>query len=200
MIKNIIFDFGDIFINLDKPATAREMEKFGYLETTPELTSIFDSYEKGLLTSNEFLNLTNTIFPKATKQELINAWNAILLDFPDYRLEFLESLVQENDYRMFLLSNTNDIHIEFVKEYMGKEKYNRFKECFEVFHLSYEMNMRKPEAEIYQFVLDESNLDPAETFFVDDTKENTDSASKLGIKVWNLRVGIEDITDIKSKL
>ncbi|WP_350288261.1 HAD family phosphatase [uncultured Croceitalea sp.] len=200
MIKNLILDFGDIFINLDKPATAKAMQKFGFTSITPELDILFKDYEKGLVTSNEFLNATGQLFPKASKKELTDAWNAILLDFPDYRLEFLEGLKESKEFRLFLLSNTNDIHIEFVKKQMGANKYERFKNCFEVFYLSYEMKMRKPDAEIFEFVLKANNLVAQETLFVDDTKENTDTASLLGIKTWNLKVGEEDITALKSKL
>ncbi len=200
MIKNIIFDFGDIFINLDKPATAKEMEKFGFQGLTPELERLFHTYEKGLITSDEFISNVGTTFPKATPQQLTNAWNAILLDFPENRLEFIENLAKENTYRLLLLSNTNDIHIECVKEQMGWKNYNRFKNCFDQFYLSHEIFLRKPDAEIYQFVLDKNNLIPSETFFVDDTKENTDSALELGINVWNLKVGEEDIINLKFKL
>lgn len=200
MIKNLILDFGDIFINLDKPATAREMSQFGFTTITPELQTLFDDYEKGLMSSDQFLETTGALFPKANKQDLIDAWNAILLDFPDYRLEFLEALAATKKYRLFLLSNTNDIHIEYVKSVMGQEKFNRFKNPFEVFYLSYEMGMRKPDAEIFEFVVTENELNPSETLFVDDTKENTATAAQLGIQIWNLQVGKEDIIDLKAHL
>lgn len=200
MIKNIILDFGDIFINLDKLATANAMQKFDFTEITPELNSLFENYEKGLVTTDYFLNTTQHLFPKASEKDLINAWNAILLDFPDYRLQFLEELSQNKKYRLFLLSNTNDLHIKFVKNQMGSDNYERFKSCFEVFYLSYEMKMRKPDTEIFEFVLKENALIAEETFFVDDTKENTDTAKLLGIKTWNLKVGEEDITALKTKL
>lgn len=200
MIKNLILDFGDIFINLDKPATAKAMQPFGFTEITSELNSLFEEYEKGLVTTISFLDITNRLFPKTTKQNLIDAWNAILLDFPDYRLDFLEGLAKTNKYRLFLLSNTNDLHIEFVKNQMGSIRYERFKSCFEVFYLSYEMKMRKPDSEIFEFVLKENNLIAEETFFADDTKENTDAAKQLGIQTWNLKVGEEDIIDLKTKL
>ena len=200
MIKNIILDFGDIFINLDKGATAQAMKPFGFKEITPELDSLFKAYEKGKVSSDEFLSTVSKQFPSATHSDLIGAWNAILLDFPIRRLEFIEQLAQEKIYRLFLLSNTNDIHIEYVKQQMGMLDYNRFKNAFEVFYLSYEMGMRKPDAEIFEYVLQENGLEASETLFVDDTSENTDTASTLGIVTWNLKVGEEDITQLKSRL
>jgi len=87
-----------------------------------------------------------------------------------------------------------------VRQQIGKERDNRFKNVFDVFYLSYEIGMRKPDEEIFQFVLDENGLIAEETFFVDDVQENTVAAAGLGIKVWNLRVGQEDITQLKSRL
>ncbi|SDQ68994.1 HAD family hydrolase [Flagellimonas zhangzhouensis] len=200
MIKNIIFDFGDVLINLDKPATARAMLDYGFKGLTPELEHLFNTYEKGLVASGQFLDEVSMHFPNASRDYLTEAWNAILLDFPEERLQFLENLAQENEYKLFLLSNTNDLHIEYVKSAIGMERFNRFKNAFDVFYLSYEIGMRKPDAEIYEFVLDQNQLEPTETFFVDDLKENTDSAAALGIKVWNLQVGQEDVLQLKSKL
>ncbi|MCL6265648.1 HAD family hydrolase [Flagellimonas myxillae] len=200
MIKNIILDFGDIFIDLDKPATARAMKKYGFTKLTPDLETLFNAYEKGEMDSPSFLKQVSKYFPDATEDYLIDAWNAILKDFPKSRLDFVEQLGKEGRYRLFLLSNTNDLHIEFVRNRIGKENFARFENSFEVFYLSYEMGMRKPDAEIFEFVLNTHNLVPEETLFVDDTKENTDTAASLGIQVWNLQVGKEDITELKRHL
>lgn len=200
MIKNIIFDFGDIFINLDKQAPFREMTKYGFTYLTPELDRLSKNYEMGLLETPTFLSAIQVIFPMADKEQLQLAWNAIILDFPEYRLEFIERLKTENKYRLFLLSNTNDLHIEKVKAVMGSERYHRFYDCFERFYLSHEIKMRKPNTDIYKFVLKENALNAVETFFVDDTKENTKSATTLGIKVWDLDVGKQDIVELHNHL
>ncbi|KGK31433.1 HAD-IA family hydrolase [Cellulophaga sp. E6(2014)] len=200
MIKNIIFDFGDIFINLDKLAVFKALANVGYIEVTPELDDIFKAYEMGLMTSENFILKLNQIFPSATPKELKDAWNSILLDFPENRLLFLEQLAAEKKYRLFLLSNTNEIHIDYVINAMGEAQFNRFKDCFEKFYLSHEIKLRKPNKDIYEFVLNENNLIAEETFFVDDTQENTAASTALGIKSWNLLVGKEDIIQLKTKL
>ena len=133
MIKNIIFDFGDIFINLDKQAPLIEMSKFGLTQMTPELDTIFKNYEMGLMKSDDFINVLQSIFSDASREQIITAWNSIILDFPEERLTFIEQLKKENKYRLFLLSNTNDLHIEKVKISMGLERFKRFKNCFEEF-------------------------------------------------------------------
>ncbi|WP_047245144.1 HAD family hydrolase [Maribacter thermophilus] len=200
MIKNIIFDFGDIFINLDKKAVFKKMSLFGFTTPTKELEILGQQYETGLVSTQEFINRINQIYPQATPNKIIEAWNSIILDFPEYRLDFISTLASEGTYRLFLLSNTNELHIEQVIKNMGTGRYEKFKNCFERFYLSHLINMRKPDAAIYQFVLEKNGLKANETFFVDDTQENTDSASQLGIRCWNLQVGKEDIIALKDKL
>jgi putative hydrolase of the HAD superfamily len=201
MIKNIIFDFGDIFINLDKPATYREMAKLGVTDITEEMMSVYHKYEKGLISTEAFLNFYHDKFSIA-KEDLIFAWNAILSDFPKKRLDFLKDLADSKKYRLFLLSNTNDLHIKWIQDSLGKVFYNEFKNSFEQFYLSHEINFRKPDSEIYEFILKENNLISDETLFVDDLKENTDAANKLGIHVWNLIPAKDDVTElfIKNKI
>lgn len=197
MIKNIIFDFGDIFINLDKPATVRELtNKFGAFEINAEMDTVNKEFEKGILSTDQFINFYSTIFPKASNDEIISAWNAIILDFPEYRLEFIEKLALDKKYKLFLLSNTNDIHIRYVEMTMKPHRYKRFKDCFDKFYLSHEINFRKPDLNIYEFVLNENKLVPEDTLFIDDIKENTAAAQKLGIQVWNLIPGSGEITDL----
>lgn len=201
MIKNIIFDFGDVFINLDKKVIFREIEKFGGSpEVSHDLIALNESYEVGKIGSDEFIAQLVKVYPKASPKEIEHIWNSMLLDLPDYRLHFLENLARENKYRLFLLSNTNALHIPFFAKKVGAEKFNRFKNSFEKFYLSHEIYLRKPNREIYEFVLSENRLKAEETFFIDDTKENTDAAEKLGITCWNLQVGKEDIIHLKDKL
>jgi FMN phosphatase YigB (HAD superfamily) len=196
MIKNLIFDFGDIFINLDKPATARELEKLGITDFTPEMVEKNQAYEKGLMNTADFVDFYHTKFPNTTKEDLIGAWNAILVDFPTHRLRFIQQLAKDKKYRLFLLSNTNDLHISWIQQDWGMELYNEFAACFEQFYLSHEIHFRKPDANIYEFVVRENDLKASETLFIDDLAENTDSATSLGIHIWNLIPGKEDVVDL----
>jgi putative hydrolase of the HAD superfamily len=195
MIKNIIFDFGDIFINLDKVgAMTTALELFDIPELTSEMLETNMLYEKGLITTEEFLKFYTTTLPHIPKNYIIDAWNCILLDFPKHRLEFIKKT--QTQYRCFLLSNTNEMHIDWIKNDWGMTLYNEFKNCFEAFYLSHEMNMRKPDANIYEYVLQQHQLNASETLFIDDTKENTDTTTGLGIHSWNLIPGEEDVVDL----
>lgn len=197
MIDTIIFDFGDIFINLDKQATIDGLQKLGLSEWNEELNQLNLSFEKGQISPEVFLNGFQKHMPNASLKEIEKAWNAILLDFPLKRLEFLQKL--SSKYRLFLLSNTDSIHINTFEKATGATFYGDFYRCFEKVYFSFEMGMRKPDSEIFKFVLAQHALIPKHTLFVDDKKENTDAASALGIHVWNLQVGQEDVTDLFEK-
>jgi len=194
-IKNIIFDFGDIFINLDKiGAINNTLDLFDIKELTPQMIQVNMDYEKGLISTEAFLEFCTSVNPSISKNEIIDTWNSMLLDFPLHRLDFIKQVSKK--YRCFLLSNTNEMHIDWIKNDWGMELYNEFKHCFEQFYLSHEINMRKPDVNIYEFVLNENNLIASETLFIDDTKENTDTSAKLDIHSWNLTPEKEDITNL----
>jgi len=197
MINTIIFDFGDIFINLDKKATIDGLKKLGLEEWNADLDHLNIQFEKGNISKEEFLGGFQKQLPNASIDEILEAWNAILTDFPLYRLEFLQMLSKK--YRLFLLSNTDSIHINTFEQRVGTSFYSDFYQCFEKVYFSFEMGMRKPDSEIYLTLLNKHELQPKRTLFIDDKKENTDAAQALGIHVWNLQVGKEDVVDLFEK-
>ncbi|MFK2821016.1 HAD family phosphatase [Flavobacteriaceae sp. LMIT009] len=196
MIKTIIFDFGDIFINLDKPAIEKELLKLGVPDITLDMYHQAAEYEKGHISTDILTNYFTNKFPAISARNFKKAWNSIILDFPEYRLKFIEELTSKQSYKSILLSNTNELHIEQVIENMSLERYNRFKKCFDKFYLSHEINLSKPNKNIYEFVLNEDNLIAEECLFIDDTRENTDAAKELGIHAWNLTPGEDDIINL----
>ncbi len=198
MIKTIIFDFGDVFINLDKEATLVQLQKLGISSFSEEMLQINILYEIGKINTNTFLDSYIKLFPEFNREQLSKAWNAIILDFPEYRLNFVETLSESKKYNLILLSNTNVLHIEKVIENMTLKRYHRFKNCFDSFYLSQEIQLRKPNSDIYNYVLDTHNLIPEECLFIDDTFENTESANHLGIHIWNINPKREDIIDLFS--
>lgn len=196
MITTIIFDFGDVFINLDKPATEKELKKLGLSSISKELSDFNKLYEIGKVTTSDFIDHYHEIIPNTTKERIVFAWNAILKDFPEKRLDFIKKLSNEKKYKLLLLSNTNELHINWIQENISF--YNDFKSCFDSFYLSHEINLRKPDSDIFQYVLKEHKLTAEQTLFIDDTEENTIAAQGLGIKVWNNNPATEDITELFS--
>lgn len=197
MIDTIIFDFGDIFINLDKQATIDGLQRLGLTSWNEDLDQLNISFEKGEISRDNFLLGIQKHIPNASIEEILVAWNAVLLDFPLHRLEFLQLL--SHKYRLFLLSNTDSIHINHFEQREGASFYGAFYQCFEKVYFSYEMGMRKPDAEIYTTLIRQHELLPKHTLFVDDKKDNTDAAAALGIHVWNLKVGQEDVIELLEK-
>lgn len=197
MIDAIIFDFGDVFINLDKQATMDGLKNLGISHWNEDLDQLNLQYEVGAISEEAFLGGIQKHTDNASIEDIAQAWNAILLDFPLYRLEFLQMLSQK--YRLFLLSNTDAIHINTFEQKTGTSFYGAFYQCFEKIYFSFEIGMRKPNPEIYSFVLEQNGLQAKHTLFIDDKKENTDSAQELGLQVWNLQVGEEDVVDLFEK-
>ena len=194
MIKTLIFDFGDVFINLDKQATLRELQKLNIGQFTDELLEKNKAYEMGLISSEAFLNAYIDQFSHLNSNLIRNSWNAILMDFPEYRFKFIKKLSEEKDYKLILLSNTNEIHIDWIKQNVFF--FEDFKNCFDSFYLSHEIKLRKPNANIFEYVLSKENLLAEECLFIDDTLENTEAAAKLGLKTWHLEPTREDIIDL----
>lgn len=197
MINTIIFDFGDIFINLDKQATIDALQNLGLTEWNEDLDHLNKQFETGQISRKNFLYGIQKHIPNASINEILDAWNAILLDFPLYRLEFLQALSKK--YRLFLLSNTDIIHIETFEQKKGLSFYSDFYQCFEKVYFSFEVQMRKPNTEIFNYLVDKHKLSAKHTLFIDDKKENTDAALVLGFQVWNLQVGKEDIVNLFDK-
>ena len=197
MINAIIFDFGDVFINLRKEQSLVEFQQLGLNGPNEDLLAHNDLFEKGKINELEFINCFSKYIPNASLEEITKAWNSVIGDFPLYRLEFLQMLAGK--YRLFLLTNTDSIHIERFEHKVGMSFYSDFYRCFEKVYYSYEMGMRKPDPEIFNTILRKHDLSPRRTLFVDDKKVNTDVAASLGLYVWNLQVGQEDVVDLFEK-
>ncbi|WP_396166187.1 HAD family hydrolase [Flavobacterium sp.] len=194
MITTIIFDFGDIFINLEKEAQVEAFKKIGLPSPNEDLIAQNDLFEKGKISAQDFLESFQKYLPNASLKEIKEAWNTIIGDFPLRRLEFLQLLSYK--YKLFLLTNTDEIHIDRFEHKVGISFFSDFYQCFEKVYYSYEMGMRKPDSAIYSYILNKHDLNPRKTLFVDDKKVNTDAAEKLGMQVWNLQVGQEDVVDL----
>jgi putative hydrolase of the HAD superfamily len=202
MIKTLIFDFGNVFINLDEESAMKNTLNLLEIDSLSEEMIAFNSfYEQGLISTDEILEFYSKNFPKHSEEDLIDIWNFMLKDFPKHRLDFLQGLKKEKKYNLILLSNTNELHINWIKENISF--YEDFKNCFDAYYLSHEINLSKPNKSIYEFVLNENTLKANECLFVDDRKDNTNTADLLGIKVWNINPKNEDVSDlfkIKNKL
>jgi len=190
-IKNIIFDLGGVIINLSVPATVMAFAKASGkpMEEIAALVNsqVFMDYEKGLISDNAFRDhVRQALNWNATDGEVDLSWNAMLLDIPPERLALLEKL--KTSYRVFLLSNTNGIHLkqfnQILFEQSGKKEMDDY---FHQAYYSHRMKMRKPDVEIFQYVLQQHQLVPSETLFLDDNLSNLQGAALAGIKTFHVQ-------------
>lgn len=199
-IKNIIFDFGGVIIDIDYWKSINAFielggENFDQIYSQAGQAELFDELDKGLITADDFMNKLQKMLPPGTGTKMIeDAWNAILIGIPEHRVRLLEKI--QNNYRIFLMSNTNIIHYkEYVIELKEKFGYDSLSRLFEKVYLSFELGMRKPDEKFFKLILEENNLNPAETLFIDDSQQNLPPARSLGIHTQFLKKDT-DISDL----
>jgi HAD superfamily hydrolase (TIGR01509 family) len=189
--KNIIFDLGGVLLDLDFQRTIDAFEKLG-LENFENMFSqfkadeLFEKLETGRLTETEFYEaVKNRTTKEITEAAIDDAWNALILDFRVESLALLEELAA--DYKLYLLSNTNSIHLKYFKKLFtdqtGKPLLDKY---FNKAWYSNEVGLRKPGAEIFEFALKDEKLLATDTLFIDDTLINIETAQKLGFKTHHL--------------
>jgi FMN phosphatase YigB (HAD superfamily) len=198
-IKNIIFDLGGVILDIDYNLTVKAFDGLGipnFKEQYSKMSqsNLFDNIETGKISPVEFRDLIREVAQKTISDaEIDTAWNALILHLPQYRIEILKNL--QVNYRLFLLSNTNKIHYDDYSEVIKRENgIEGLEPLFEKTYLSHEMGLRKPDPEIFQVVLNENNLVPKETLFIDDSPQHIASAKTLGIVAYHLEN--EDIGDL----
>jgi putative hydrolase of the HAD superfamily len=198
--KNIIFDFGGVIINVDYHRVVNAFVQLGVKDFDRLFSQLnqhhlFDDFEKGLISADEFRKRLKSISNvPLTDQQVDDAWNAILINLPKENIELLKRL--KKNYRLFLLSNTNEIHEKAFTEMMMRDfGENVLPDIFEGIYFSHRMHKRKPDAEIFKQVLKENNLAAGETLFIDDSPQHIDAAKQLGIQTSLFEKG-KTIADI----
>jgi glucose-1-phosphatase len=192
-IKNIIFDLGGVILNIDIKRTENALKELGFdnlstYMTQQHISSFFKEYEMGKIDDAAFISSIQSLSPKPlTEEEVINAWNALLLDFPEERIELLRRLKEK--YRLFLLSNTNLIHYRKFQQQIHLQTGGYLEDLFEKTYYSHAVGLSKPDVAIFQLVINENKLDPAETIFVDDTAVNMTGAKQAGLRVAHIAPG-----------
>lgn len=190
-IKNLVFDLGNVIIDIDYAVTINEFQKiaavdFGEILSYSKQLNLFDDFERGSISAAQFRNELRKFLKPGTSDEAIDhAWNAILRHYPPAKFEMLRQL--KNRYQVYALSNINEIHVDTVQtdiaRQFGEPGVHAF---FNKMYYSNQLGARKPERKIYELLLQRENLNPEETFFVDDKVENVAVAKQLGMQAWHL--------------
>jgi FMN phosphatase YigB (HAD superfamily) len=190
-IKNIILDLGGVILDLDFESSINEFKKLGItdiidLYQIPEHYPFFKRFEKGLMTPGQLRDEIRAATGDNTSDEEIDwAWNIVSVGFTREAIDTVQKLNRQ--FRLFLLSNTNAIHEVYYNNQLYEEHgIKNLTEIFEKVYYSHDLHMRKPDAEIFEFVLQDSQLIPEETLFVDDTLIHLETASSMGIRTYHL--------------
>ena len=200
-IHNIIFDFGGVIINIDYEVTIEAFKKLGIdnfevLYSQASQSNLFDDIETGKISPQYFINGLLELLPSGiSPNKVVHAWNAMLLDIPKDRIELLKKLSAK--YRIFLLSNTNSIHIDKALRTWKKVSKTPIESVFEAIYFSHIVGMRKPNIEIFDYVCEQHKLNKRETLFIDDSIQHIEGAEKSGLHTVHLTGGL-DIQDIFS--
>jgi glucose-1-phosphatase len=199
-IKNIIFDFGGVICNIDLSRSEEKFRQFGPVKTLNSNSSeeinfqfenLVEQLETGNITPDGFRETIRGNYLTTPSDESIDdAWNAMILDIPDYRIRLLEQLREQ--YNIFLLSNSNQIHhTKYLKDFQRDFGYHDFNDLFRKAWFSFRVRMKKPDREIFEFALCDAGILAHETLFIDDTLINTEGARSIGITGFHLEKGSE---------
>ena len=190
--NSIIFDLGGVILNLDYNRTVNAFkelgkENFDRLYAQSNQDKIFDLFETGSISATDFRKYMKAFLDDSIPESAIdNAWNAMLLDLPTQRIDLLLKLKER--YKIFLFSNTNEIHLnafrKIIADAHGTE--NLLETVFHQTYYSHLLGLRKPTAEAFQKILDNHQLIPEQTLFIDDSIQHIEGAQKLGIQTHHL--------------
>ncbi len=192
MIKNIIFDLGGVIYDIryeNIPEAFARMGAGNLMEiySKAKQTDFIDRYEEGLMSSDEFCEEIRRISEvPLTNEQIKEAWNAILIDVPASRVDFLLKLKER--YNLYLFSNTNQFNYDcFTAHLNQKYGFDFFDTIFKAAYFSHILHIRKPKAEGFQKIMQEQQLNPAETLFIDDSPQHIEGARRCGLQAYHLQ-------------
>ncbi|MGJ1197371.1 HAD family hydrolase [Sphingobacterium spiritivorum] len=191
-VKNIILDYGNVIFMIDfmraqEAFTALGIKNVDQFFAHKGHAPLFDAFEKGEITAEAFRQGIRDAadVPHLSDEQIDAAWNALLIGVPEGNHELLLEL--KGKYRLFLLSNNNEIHYQWILDYLKREyQLEDNTSFFEKDYYSHLMKMRKPNADIFEYVLNAHDLKPEETVFIDDSPQHLDTAAKLGLHTFLL--------------
>ena len=190
-MKNILFDLGGVLYHIDYELTIKAFKKLGIKNfqehfSQQQQNNLFDQLETGKISNTDFIKEMKVLLPNCTKEEIINAWNGLLIGIPKENIQLLKDLSKQ--YRLFLISNTNLIHINQINKLLY-EDYNlkSLDPLFDKIYLSHQIGMRKPNRETFEWVLKDAGILAHETLFIEDSIQHIKGANKVGIRtqLWN---------------
>ncbi len=192
-IRNLLFDLGNVIVDLDIEGANEKLEKLFRADADKsKIEKTYIDYECGRVSTDIFINtLLSQSHRNVQAFDVIEAWNSILIGIPAYRLEMLRMLLPR--YNVYLLSNTNELHLEWIHRYVNKAHrvQNFEKQHFHQAYYSHLVGDRKPMPSIYKYIIDDAFMTPGLTLYMDDVKENIAVADKLGFRTYLVKPNID---------
>lgn len=193
-IKNILFDYGNVIFTIDFQRTQQAFIDLGITNIDDFFAHkghdvLFDEFEKGNISAKEFRNgiRRKANKPQLSDEQIDTAWNTIFIGIDNGNHELLLKIKQK--YNTFLLSNTNEIHFKCFSDYVKKTyALADNTSLFNKVYYSHELGMRKPNTNIFEYVLNQNNLVAAETLFIDDSPQHLKTAKELGMQTYLMTV------------
>ena len=190
-IKNVLLDLGGVILDLDVQATITAFMQMGFppLKSTDIILSkypFFKDYETGKIGSEEFItHVSESSGNKYSREDIVGAWNAMILGIRKENVDLCLRL--KDNYRLFLLSNTNALHeVHYNRQLADQHGIANLDRIFEKVYYSHVLNLRKPDPEIFEFVLGDAGIEAGESLYVDDTSVHVEAAAALGIRTHHL--------------
>jgi putative hydrolase of the HAD superfamily len=188
--KAVIFDLGGVIINIDYEATIEAFDTLGHgdfqtVYSQAQQSGLFDELEKGKISGQRFINeLLPHLKVGTSPNKVVAAWNTMIGTVPKERIELLQKVREK--YPVYLLSNTNELHLHAVLRSWNATSNLPMSAFFDHIYLSHEIGMRKPNVEIFEFVCQDHQLNPAETLFIDDSIQHIEGARLAGLQAFHL--------------
>jgi FMN phosphatase YigB (HAD superfamily) len=191
-IKNLIFDLGSVLLDIDVGRTLRSFDTMGVSgkqleEIYKEPENFFLLFEKGAIDADTFRNAFRTLSDNhLTDQQINDAWSAMVVGFPENKVELLKCLV--NKYDLYLLSNTNEIHVPvYTRQFRETSGGISFEDIFTRIYYSHDVKLSKPNLAIFTYMLNDSGIVPEESLFIDDLQRNVEAAIETGLPAYQYR-------------
>jgi HAD superfamily hydrolase (TIGR01509 family) len=193
--KNILFDLGGVILDINVQATLKQFYELGFPAELMQFpnsmtTDLYFRYETGKLDTEQFRNeIRKAAGIEMTDHAFDEAWNAMLVRFPEERIALLKRLSKR--YNLYMLSNTSSLHVKVFEKMYLEVAGEPMQEVFKKIYYSHEIGWHKPDLEAWEYVLNDAHIKAEETLFLDDNIHNIKASQELGFQAIHIHERIQ---------
>jgi len=188
--KNILFDLGGVILDINVQATLKRFYALGFPAELMDIhdsmsTDIYHKYGTGKLDTEQFRDQIRKVAGvEMTDQAFDEAWNAMLVRFPEERVKLLKVLSKR--YNLYMLSNTSALHVKVFEQMYLETAGEPMQKVFKKIYYSHEIGWNKPDSEAWEYVIKDATIKPGETLFLDDNIHNIKASQELGFQAIHI--------------